>query len=436
MKRPQFLRALRVRACTFAVAGFFSLPAQACCTDFWSCAAAVASAGLTCAEEAALKAAHELTELVLRQRDQAVRAVEEAANNDARAAQGVVDQWQRRAEAAAAETTRAVARAAQLMGDDGTRRAAPLDAMTQTQPMRPGQSNPNSARLARLERSVERTANLGAPPDHSMADVQKQVAAADRQVQDLQRSNAQLSAQSRATIDHAKAEFIAKQVAIVTSGFAALSARFAIGNSNDDKAKLLALAGNVLLVTQFIDQLVLQLDRDLTRDGGAFHQRLMISADDPRDSALSAESQVLRVREWMAAMERMARLQSLQEREQIARPLLAATPPGGVPPRNVDRISMTLSAPSAINASMRASLARVRDAVQRLPATARRPDVTPMRKQAEDDLQARFRGKSPAEAARLRDEMLAEARRRFGGQPQWLPDVEALIQQAMANRPR
>lgn len=432
MPAPRGVRHLGPRALVVLLASIFAGPAKACCTDLWSCSVAVASAGASCVFEAALKAVHELTALILREQDRARRGVEDAANRDAGAAQDVANQWQRRAESAGDETARAAARAAQLVGEDTARRRAALDAVTQPQAQpqaqRPAPGLTRHERVGGVSRPIERSPNLGLPPEPSMTELHQRIVALDREVQGLRRANAEQADQARAAIRHAHTEFVAAHLAKVGTAFAAVLGRFALAQNNTDVGKVLALAADALAVGTFVQQLVLQVERDLAHDAAPFANRLQTAADAPRETASQAEQRAQRARELLVMLERLARVHSLQDREQQARAMLAAAPGSG--PRNLDSIRPTLTASAAIAGGMRQQLNLVQGEILRLPGLAQRPDVTPFRARIHQDLQSRFRDQPPADQARQREQLLAEARQRLAGQPQWLPGVEALIREA------
>jgi len=150
-------------------------------------------------------------------------------------------------------------------------------------------------------------------------------------------------------------------------------------------------------------------------------------ADAPHGAADAAESHARRARDFLQKLRRAVLLQTVVERQALAKETLTSPTPAPV-----TRPRMALASSSALSTfsrSMPARAAALRTPLSRVQS-AGPPNVTPFRAKVSADLAAQFKGKSAPAAAATRDALLAEARRRFALDPKTLAGVEKLITDA------
>lgn len=81
----------------------------------------------------------------------------------------------------------------------------------------------------------------------------------------------------------------------------------------------------------------------------------------------------------------------------------------------------------AMSKSLRTDLVTVRPNLQRLATQMQRPDLTPIRAKLTTSFDQYFKGKQPAEARQIRDQLILEARRRYSADQTLLASIEQLI---------
>ncbi|HQQ78963.1 MAG TPA: hypothetical protein PLB01_16545, partial [Thermoanaerobaculia bacterium] len=297
--------------------------AGACCTDLWSCAGAVASAGLTCAEEAAALALRDLARRLTAERDARKQAFEAAVAAETGQANDVSSAWRRSAEDAAADAARSAKRAAEITGNDTRLRL--LASSGVSAPSARPTPTPAASRFGALDTTMK-ARPIGADP--TLEELQKRVESEKREVEARRQRAAEQDATARRAIEEAKVWQVAAFTGGVLAGFASLLTQIAILLGSNDKLKQFVLAANVAgLVVEFV-KLEKGFEKDLADAAREAARRRAEAADRPRPDALAAEQHAKRARDLVAAMERISRIQSLEQRPQTARELVLA-PTGG-----------------------------------------------------------------------------------------------------------
>lgn len=399
-------------------------PAVACCSDFWSCAAAVASAGLSCAEEAALAGLRQLISLVHAERDAERRTFEQAATVDAEAARAVAANWARLAERARADATGCAKRAAEITSDPGPagRKSQGVDAVGR---LRLGEPATSTSPQARVTPQMQQQGAASQSQRESLTALRRRVDAAAREAQASEQATNDEAHRSQQAIEQQRGALIANQSAGVLAGFALLLARLNAASSSP--ASALALTADLLTLHRAIDAIRVEVERGLApavREASRMREDL---ADAPRERATATEAHARTACDTLAGMERLVRLRSLEQSEQLARDLLSAKPAASAPR---ERVQMTAQAAPKAVASTRTGLNALTAAVERQAIAVPAPDLPTFEARLDSELRARMYGKSPADAAQIREELLVEARRRFASDALRLSRVESLILRA------
>lgn len=388
----------------------------------------MASAGLTCAEEAALAGLRQLIGLVHAERDVQRRTFEQAAAADAEAARAIAAEWAHRAERARTDATACAKRAAEIMDRGSAAGGEAHDFDTTSRPLRASPPAPDS-RLTRIAPQMQRHGATGEARRDPLSELSREVDTATRAAQASERASAGEADRARQAIEQNRVTLVAAQSVGVMTGFSLLLTR--LNAARDSPASALALMADVLTVQRAVQSIRDEVERSLApavRDASRAREDL---ADAPREGAIATESHARAACQAVAGMERWARARDLEQREQTARAILAAKPPVS---SQRDRVRPTTqAAPAALN-SARAGLVELAAAIEQRAIPAPSPDLQAYSTRVDAELQGRLKGRSPADAARIRDELLAEARRRFASDPQRLSRVEALIQRTSAGR--
>ncbi len=122
-------------------------------------------------------------------------------------------------------------------------------------------------------------------------------------------------------------------------------------------------------------------------------------------------------------MKKMTTLKTATERHTLAVNAVVPPAPTPSPLRKITR-SATLTAKAK---TLGAGLAALKPDVLRLAQPPATLNVAPFRQQLAGQFDGFYRGKSPADAKKKRDELIAEARRRFASDPKTLAAVEKLL---------
>ncbi len=413
-------------------------PVRACCDDVLSCAGAVASGGLTCVIELALDALKSALRHATQERDDARAGFESGLAASTAEAKTVLNGWKKAADDAAADAERSAQTAAKLVGDDEARlrklTTASATMATNVPPARaPAGSKLSTSTGGRAFQTPSPTASthqaarvsaaemLALLKDDSLRDMRLGIEDENKKTHALSENAGRAASHSLQAMERSAA-FQRAGFAIFLAAIVDVLAVLNNGLSNPLKAPdMVILAVNDLAVaeTLFATDVLPAVDRE-TKAREDY-------ADAPRPEADAAEDHARRAREILAKLERAVRLQTLAERQNVAQELRSATTPAPV-----RHVRATLAASAAFSTFSKALSKRVglmhAELQKAKPAGA--PDVTLFRTKLSTDLSAQFRGKSAAETARIRDTLLADARRRFAYDPKTLAGVERLVTDA------
>ena len=335
-----------------------------------------------------------------------------------------LDGWKKNADDAADDAKRSAEAAARLVGDENTR-LRNLNASGLKTIGGAAVPTPKPAGGSRLVQAA--SAPLHAQTDALLADTSLE--SMHRQVE-KERQQAE-GARSRAAAASLEAAAAAERSA--NASRAAFAAQFLVGigqlvvllqDGISNPVKAVAIVGPALGA-------LTGLEKVLTADLGAALQREADTraglADAPHADADTAKAHADRARDVLAKLRRAVLLQTVVERQTLAKETLTSPTPA---PVTRPRLALASAAAlSTFSRSLPARAASLRAPLLRVKA-AGPPDVTPFRAKVSADFAAQFKGKNAPAAAATRDALLAEARRRFASDPKTLAGVEKLITDA------
>ncbi|HEY3349723.1 MAG TPA: hypothetical protein VGM13_08115 [Thermoanaerobaculia bacterium] len=424
-----------------ALAGLLSLvlassPVLACCDDFWSCAGAVVSGGLTCVIELALDGLKSLLDRATRERDAAAQGFNDAVAASIQETKSALDASRQAAHDAATDAAASAKRAATLAGDDKTRlqRLAALPAgaagaaaggagsklSSSTAGRAFETATPTPAGIARLGVSALQAAEYRKLlTDESAEDVRKRIQQESDKARGMEMASAEAASKAQEAAERSVEWSRASFAASVLAGMASLQVviRDGISNPLGAVAALAEAVAAIALVEKVLADLQPQLDQEANKRADL--------ADAARPAADQARAHAQKARDLLAKLEKMVRLETLLERQAVHNtPLLATTPAPSARAR-----MLTPARLAGFTKSLRQRVGTLRTDAQKL-TLVRAPDVAPFRAKVSADFAAQFKGKGAPAAAATRDSLLAEARRRFASDPKTLAGVEKLITDA------
>jgi molecular chaperone GrpE (heat shock protein) len=419
--------------------------AIACCTTVWSCVAAVASQGLTCYIEISLVALRNLISQVERERYERAQAfAAKMAASDKQAAEQLQDSEQR-TERAIKELEESSSEARKLVGDDAAQWQVAMQKPTAQQS---AASTPNSAARALRPGAIVRqspSAGAASTPAQSAQQQQAYSAAVNQTALRELASDNSLESMSRQIAEERRRGVEARQRLIEQKAKAATRIKDArdaatIAFQNSFLGRIDALLGalgaalaNPLEATQLIDGalgildgIVSGFDQEVTpavEKDAAVKQAAVAAVQRP---AAEAQKHAERARLILGEMRKSARFKTVAERRQVLTQLNSflsmPTALQLAPATKFEGAEQLRLAVKKTSADLRL-LRREFQRVVKTPA----PDLRPARARVGQDFDQFFKGKTPAESKKTRDELLAEARRRFAGDAKLLTAVEKLI---------
>ena len=460
-------RLLRPALALLVALSILANPASGCCDDFWSCAGAVATGGLSCAAEAAVTALQTVIDKLLRSR---------ADGSTAYQAQlaGLQAETQQRLDAVASQVATldanidaASAEGSRISGDDQSAIRTALEAhaapATGSKLVRVASPTPTPLHGASSSLSGA-AAPPGAGGSQRFSNLSGEALAAlgnDPSLGDLARDLAQLKAEKAALvtrIGQTKAQLLAVQAQAAAEANAGFSQGFvkplddALDALRAALANPLNVPGLAASVVELLDLALKGLDSIVDRLVGAARQ---LEEDAARKfDPLLQELEIIanKAAATVDKMRKMTLLRSAAERQALAgsnaSQLGAGSSLGGQVPRGMPTPNpgVTSSFPAGSQrpvptpgralrsvASLQSGFAGVRTTIATLLPTVaslgQRPaiDVAPYRLRLGPQFDAFFRGKPTAEARQKRDELILEARRRFASDPRTLAAVVRLL---------
>ena len=421
------------------LAAAIGMPASAgCCDDFWGCAAAVATAGLSCAVQAEADAIQALLRKTTSQRD----ATTDAYNAQLHAV--VADlTGQLAAIEAEIKTLLQQVDAAQAGGDKILHEDA--DMIRATLAIREGAAlkaaaTPVPSAVSKLK-TTERIGAAATPASGSSRGGSEYLVADAATLRALQSDTSlavlrqrldELAREKKLLID----KIIAKEASILGVEIAATEAAKAAYDAdflkplNDviaaleaalvDPSKIVGLATSAAnLINDAVKGLGVVVDRALGSvedTGNAALASLVAPVNELRK--LAAEAAAI-----LAKMEKMTALKTVAERR-----ALAANAPAAPTPAPTALRKLKSHAEFAGKArSLASDLAALKPGVLRLAQPQATVNVVPFRQRLSGEFDGTFRGKSPTDAKKKLGELTAEARRRFASDTKTLAAVEKLL---------
>ncbi len=427
-------RLVRIVLALLLAATLATSPAPACCTDFWSCTEAVATAGVSCAVEAAVNAIKDLINQIGGQRDDAQARAEAAL-------QSTLDQLA--AEVAQVDSElKQLAQQVDKDRDEGEQiyRKDTYNLGAAVALARPAAATPTAAAgEAREGHAITQLAPTPAPAPNpflraSVAELpalssddslkrlrdkldelkkQKEALVSKMQQIETQEAGSQVAAAAQAARDSLQNDFVKPVTDLLTALTEALSNPLGA-------ASLIASA--IGLLEDALGGLQNQTQPKLDAVGSAANGAaadLGPPLDQLRQTAADAEKTLATMR--LAAMALTA-----SGRQAFVRSLALAGKP--TPALTGTRIRLSATAGlSAVSSKPVTKLVALRPDLRRLSQPARPVETSAFRMKITSDFDSFFRGKSAADARKKRDELLLEARRRFATNPKSLAAVEKLI---------
>lgn len=454
----------RVRTMPLALALWLSSvvaapPVWACCDNFFSCAAAVVTAGVTCVIDEAVGALRALIQRVEdeRKRSQAFTAELESSQREARAA---VERLKQIAEQQAANLRRYLDEANQITGNDKVwisnalnntgvqqlpgSRVPPtvpknkFDAFKQL----PGTgiaSDPKPGAGALTQRaSPESTIDTGivtvdkAPAWNKTA---LQQLLGDTSLETLKRQIEVEKQRGEAARNRAETAKRKAEMAIANSTQATHNVfhNSFLGPVDRLLAALQAALRNPLNAGQLItgalgilDGTLSTFDRDVApaAEQDAQVKQAVVAAvkreaDQTQRHAGKAKQILMKMREGVQ-LKTVAERHALVGAASVAAPVSAAKINTNVSLKSSNRLL-------AMSKTLRADMVTVRPELQRLASHMQRPDLAPIQTRLATSFDQYFKGKSPAEVETTRDQLILEARQRYSSDPKLLASIEQLI---------
>lgn len=413
-------------------------PAWACCNDFWSCAGAVATAGASCLIREALDRLNALIQRVKNEIEATERAFESELQASHAQAVNEANRQQQLADLSARRLHDYVAEANRLAGNDKAAlntalQSAVIRQSTSASPsssgavsrINPGavtrQGTPESAALAKPAVSSETAKYLLA--DNAIENLRRQIqrerdqgnAARERTVRAKQRVLELRAEASRKRSEEYKSYAIAPTLAVL----AALAA--ATGNAQYawDLAAIAAIVVAVDKISQeYNEKVAAQLERDAAL--------LDIEVDKLKSEADAARQHEDGGRRLLAEMRKAVELKTVAERRALISAALAA-PNVSVAISPIRLATARTSRRAALHQSFRSSLVLLRSEIQRLNMVKPAPDLSLARQRTTASFDQYFKGKTVHESRLIRDQLIAEARRIYGKDPNLRLAVEKLI---------
>ncbi len=406
-----------------------------CCDDFWGCAETVATAGLSCAAQAALASLRDLIKKIGDQRDSTTAEYEarmKAAIDETNGQLAVVDVEIKKL----VESIDKACAAGDNIQHEGAE--AIRAALIARQPLATAASpTPSGAsRLKTTERIGDSTTAGGTAPSTasefaglSVSALQSlhsdpSLAALQRRLDDLKRRKEEIVAKIRKMEASAEGRMLgatqaaqdayASQFLKPVDDFLAFLQQFltdplnlpALGNAE------LKLFGDTAIVEGLADR----AENQIYQVG----DDAFLTLHDPVEGLrkLAADAQHI-----LDTMKKMATLETATERQTLA--ITDVAPPAPTPSqvRKIERSSRLAGRKKTLGAGF----ATLKPEALRLAQPHVTPNVAPFRQQLAGQFDGFYRGKSPADAKKKRDELVAEARRRFAFDPKTLAAVEKLL---------
>ncbi len=418
--------------------------AFACCQTAVSCVAAVVSAGTTCIVDAALSA----LEVAKRQleKDQASRKQEfdEALRQMEAEATAAVAQAQQVADDALRSLRASDADARRITGEDTRRLQAALNQSVQQQapPLNGPAPATQSNRIAALGTQTT-AARIGSPtalPQSGSASdstLERQKLLADGSLESMQRLIAielkKATALRQIQFASAQQAALAKQAAVksqmqgtfndlIIVGFDTLTVaivKILQAQNLVEAPKLLTVV--IAEAAALIERYQRQIEPGLRNVANQLEQQL----DPMRAAAAMMQQHAANAALILAKMQQAVLVQSAAERQAMA--AAVATVPAIVPARTSVRLR---TAATVFSVSQRAigSITGLRANLEKVTAKPPPVNLAMVNAQVRSAFDQSFSGKSPAQAAMIRDRLLQEARARYGSDRTLLAAMENRIQ--------
>lgn len=418
--------------------------AFACCQTALSCVAAAVSAGTTCIVDAAISA----LEVAKRQleKDQASRKQEfdEALRQMEAEATAAVAQAQQVADDALRSLRASDADARRITGEDTRRLQAALNQSVQQQapPLSGSASGTQSNRIAALgtQTSAARIGSSTALPQAGSASdstLERQKLLADGSLESMQRLIAielkKATALRQIQFASAQQAALAKQAAVksqmqgtfndlIIVGFDALTVaivKILQAQNLLEAPKLLTVV--IAEAATLIERYQQQIEPGLRNVANQLEQQL----DPMRAAAAMMQQHAANAALILAKMQQAVLVQSAAERQAMA--AAVAIVPAIVPTRTSVRLR---TAATVFSASQRAlsSITGLKANLEKVTAQPPPVNLAIVNAQVRSSFDQSFSGKSPAQAAMIRDRLLQEARARYGSDRTLLTAMENRIQ--------
>ncbi len=436
-------RAIALLICTSVLLWYPSV-AFACCQTAVSCVAAVVSAGTTCIVDAALSALEvakrqlEKDQTSRKQEfDEALRQMEAEATAAVAQAQQVADDALRSLRASDADARR-------ITGEDTRRLQAALNQSVQQQapPLNGPASSTQSNHIAALgtQTTAARIGSSTALPQAGSASdstLERQKLLADGSLESMQRLIAielkKATALRQIQFASAQQAALAKQAAVksqmqgtfndlIIVGFDALTVaivKILQAQNLLEAPKLLTVV--IAEAATLIERYQQQIEPGLRNVANQLEQQL----DPMRAAAAMMQQHAANAALILAKMQQAVLVQSAAERQAMA--AAVATVPAIVPTRTSVRLR---TAATVFSASQRAigSITGLKANLEKVTAKPPPVNLAMVNAQARSAFDQSFSGKSPAQAAMIRDRLLQEARARYGSDRTLLTAMENRIQ--------
>ncbi len=412
-------------------------PVAACCDDFWSCAAAIATSGLTCAAEVALGLLRStiekaqvvrtdvndetLAELKLQvvQLQTELKLVDEQLNEASRE----IDQVGK-------EADRLVGR----MFFDGSATAAGATGVSSGAPEKTGVAT--SAKITAAKSTSGGALKPMAPPSPDATILDDSLARLKKLIDEIRQQKAALVA---AVVEKEKeASLRGTQETVRVEGVARNSVLQPLDDMIVALQKAAASPANIPdLVTQtliLLDTVWKGFDTAVVDALSASHDNLIVAAQGPAVALVHLQDAAQEAGNLLAALRQAVSLKNELERTTLVNNLRykVATAPAPVKAAlGKPSLSPAFVAASAASATRYASL---KSELRQLSLPLRTVDVSAFRAQMVSQFDRYFKGGSAAAAKQNRDELLAEARARFAKDPQTLHAVEKLLVSEASSR--
>jgi hypothetical protein len=435
---PGFLacctRFARVGLAASLALAFFVHQAVACCDDFLSCAAAVATAGLSCAAEAALDALQGTLQGVQSHRDLAVNLTNAEIKEQEDALQQALATIDRALTAAVREIETDSAEAAKLAGPWASGGATVVRRGATAETAFPkGPSPSNGIAGASTVEGLKPASGLpvaSAPADdHSLAaikalidrlDVQK-VALMNELRQDEAEAKAEAVAQTNGVNGALNVSVLKPLDQLIASLKACLSNPLAAGDL-------------ISASLQLLDDAMKGLDVEVKAALGQSSVALTTAAQKPQAALNTLVGVAAQSKKLIASMRVLAAMSSTVERTKYFGGLDLAPKP--VPPAPKLRVLAwkPSAAMLAISTTLPKKTTALKASLRQLSVKHPPMNVAPFRPKQASDLDGYFKGKSAAEGKLQRDKLIAEAKTRYAKDPATLKALVAYLDKEASAR--